>query len=221
MLTRCQHDLLRFISDRLRETGVAPSFEEMRAATGIASKSGIYRLVLALEERGFIRRHHNRARAIEVIRAPFSIVPVALPTPSIREETYTVPLMGRISSGTPVEAVQTQLRLISVPTGMLAPGEHFALEVRGDSMIEAGILEGDIVVIRKTDQGGNGDIVVALIDSQEVTLRRIRRRSETIALEAANCAYETRLFGSDRVRVQGRLVGLLRSYVRLLAGASP
>lgn len=221
MLTRRQLELLTFIADRLRETGMAPSFEEMREATDIASKSGIYRLVLALEERGFIRRHHNRARAIEVIRAPFSAVPVALPTPNVREDTYTVPLMGRISSGTSVEAVQTQLRLISVPTGMLPPGEHFALEIRGDSMIEAGILDGDVVVVHKTDQGGNGDIVVALIDSQEVTLRRIRRRGATIALEAANCAYETRIFGPDRVRIQGRLVGLLRSYVRLLTGASP
>lgn len=214
MLTRRQHDLLRLIYDRLKETGVAPSFEEMRVAVGIASKSGIHHLVVALEERGFIRRHRGRARAIEVLRAPFSAVPVvSAPRQSPNAlDACAIPLMGRISSGTPVEAVQRQIRLLSVPADMLSPGEHFALEVRGDSMIEAGILEDDLILVRKAFNAETGDIVVALIDEEEVTLRRIRRKGASVALEAANAAYKTRIFGPSRVRIQGRLVGLLRSY---------
>lgn len=221
MLTRLQHDLLRLIHDRLRETGVAPSYDEMRQAMGRVSKSSVHRLVCALEERGFIRRVRGRARAIEVIRAPFSAVP-AVPAPRSSagaEDACAVPLMGRISSGTPVEAVQKQIRLVSVPADMLSPGEHFALEVRGDSMIEAGILEDDLILILKAVNAETGDIVVALIDDEEVTLRRIRRKGATIALEAANVAYETRIFGPGRVRIQGRLVGLLRSYRGASSGA--
>ena len=241
MLTRKQHDLLMFIHGRLQEVGVPPSFDEMKDALDLRSKSGIHRLITALEERGFIRRLPNRARALEVLRLPDSVAPMpkrAAFTPSIVEgsrprpepvaevaslqkrpravsnenNTVGIPLMGRIAAGVPISAIQNNSQQIFVPPDMLGAGEHFALEVKGDSMIEAGILDGDTVVIRRADTATPGDIVVALVDEEEATLKRFRRRGNTIALEAANPAYETRIFGSDRVKVQGRLVGLIRKY---------
>jgi len=235
MLTRKQYELLMFVHERLKEVGVPPSFDEMKDALDLRSKSGIHRLIKALEERGFIKRLPNRARAIEVIRLPESIQPSLAParsrgfSPNVIEgnlgrlraamgdgananEPVLVPVMGRIAAGTPIEAIQTQSHTITVPPEMLSPGEHFALEVRGDSMIEAGILEGDTVLLRKTDSADTGDIVCALIDEEEATLKRLRRKGASIALEAANPAYETRIFGPDRVRIQGRLVGLMRRY---------
>jgi repressor LexA len=232
MLTRKQYELLVYIHQRLKEAGVPPSFDEMKDALDLRSKSGIHRLIKALEERGFIKRLPNRARAIEVIRLPESMQPPSPRargfSPSVIEgslgrvrpisdgetmvEPVVVPVMGRIAAGSPIEAIQTHSHSIVVPPDMLSPGEHFALEVRGDSMIEAGIFEGDTVLIRRTDSADTGDIVVALVDEEEATLKRLRRKGASIALEAANPAYETRIFGPDRVRIQGKLVGLLRRY---------
>jgi repressor LexA len=232
MLTRKQHELLMFINERLKEAGVPPSFDEMKDALDLRSKSGIHRLIKALEERGFIHRLPNRARAIEVVRLPESTTPQAPRTrgfsPSVIEgslgrvrpvapgepanDPVMVPMMGRIAAGVPIEAIQTHSHSIVVPPDLLSPGEHFALEVRGDSMIEAGIFEGDTVLIRRTDTADTGDIVVALVDEEEATLKRLRRKGASIALEAANTAYETRIFGPDRVRIQGKLVGLIRRY---------
>lgn len=240
MLTRKQHELLLFIHERMRESGIPPSFDEMKDALDLASKSGIHRLITALEERGFIRRLPNRARALEVIRLPensgvSSSVQKKF-TPSIIEGTLGkktvvesvrsgssandddvnrsvfIPMMGRIAAGVPISAIQHQTHVIACPPDLIGKGEHFALEVKGDSMIEAGILDGDTVVIRKSDSCDSGDIVVALVDEEEATLKRFRRKGASIALEAANPAYETRIFGPDRVRVQGRLVGLIRRY---------
>ncbi|MBN9010224.1 MAG: transcriptional repressor LexA [Rhizobiales bacterium] len=235
MLTRKQHELLMFIHERLKEAGVPPSFDEMKYALDLRSKSGIHRLIKALEERGFIKRLPNRARAIEVVRMPESMTPAAPPAPRARgfspsviegslgrvrpvaegeslTEPVVVPMMGRIAAGVPIDAIQNHSHSIPIPPDMLSPGEHFALEVRGDSMIEAGILDGDTVLIRRGDSADTGDIVVALVDEEEATLKRIRKKGASIALEAANPAYETRIFGPDRVRIQGRLVGLLRRY---------
>jgi len=233
MLTRKQHELLRFIHDRLRETGIPPSFDEMKEALDLKSKSGIHRLITALEERGFIRRLPNRARALEVIRLPDagigaprrfnpSVVegglkkapaPPAARSAEPREpRPVMVPVMGRIAAGTPITALQTPSHAVAMSPDFLAGGEHFALEVRGDSMIDAGILDGDTVVIRKQDSASTGDIVVALIDDEEATLKRLRRRGSSIALEAANPAYETRVLGPDRVKIQGKLISLLRRY---------
>ncbi|GGG24309.1 transcriptional repressor LexA [Chelatococcus composti] len=231
MLTRKQHELLRFIHERLRETGVPPSFDEMKEALDLKSKSGIHRLIVALEERGFIRRLPNRARALEVVRLPEGVATsrgrfspsvvegglgkVRAPAPQAVEpavQTVAIPVMGRIAAGTPISAIQHRSHTVSLPPDMLGSGEHFALEVRGDSMIEAGILDGDTVIIRKQDTADTGDIVVALIDDEEATLKRLRRRGSSIALEAANPAYETRVLGPDRVRIQGKLVSLLRRY---------
>jgi repressor LexA len=234
MLTQKQMELLVFVNDRLKESGVPPSFDEMKDALDLRSKSGIHRLIKALEERGFIRRLPNRARAIEVIRLPESMqkaIPPAAPprqrfAPNVIQgklgrapavaansnEPVLVPVMGRIAAGVPIEAIQTHSHTIGVPPDMLSPGEHFALEVRGDSMIEAGILDGDTVLIRKGDAADTGDIVVALVDEEEATLKRLRKKGASVALEAANPAYETRIFGPDRVRIQGRLVGLIRRY---------
>jgi repressor LexA len=234
MLTLKQKELLMFIHERLKETGVPPSFDEMKEALDLKSKSGIHRLITALEERGFVRRLPHRARAMEIVRLPES-VPHALGqgrargfSPSVIEgslgrvpqvaegeslpQTVSVPVMGRIAAGVPVEAIQNRMNTIEVPPELLSKGEHFALEVKGDSMIEAGILEGDTIIIKKCDDANNGDIVVALVDEEEATLKRLRRRGDSIALEAANPAYETRIFGPDRVRVQGRIVGLIRRY---------
>ncbi len=239
MLTRKQHELLMFIHERLKETGIPPSFDEMKDALDLASKSGIHRLITALEERGFIRRLANRARALEVLRLPDSIAPGLAParrfSPSViqgslgrRSEegaprrragndddsraAISIPVMGRIAAGVPIEAIQHQTHTIAVPPDMLSGGEHFALEVKGDSMIEAGIFDGDTVIIRHGQSADPGDIVVALVDDEEATLKRLRRKGASIALEAANPAYETRIFGPDRVKVQGRLVGLIRRY---------
>ena len=231
MLTKKQSELLRFIHERLKETGVPPSFDEMKDALDLRSKSGIHRLIMALEERGFIRRLPNRARALEVLRLPESSTP-ATPrsgrfSPSVIEgnlgkpraggdtdyaQQVTIPVMGRIAAGTPISALQTRSHSISLPPDLLSSGEHYALEVRGDSMIEAGILDGDTVVIKKQDTAESGDIVVALIDDEEATLKRLRKRGASIALEAANPAYETRIFGPDRVNIQGKLISLVRKY---------
>ena len=235
MLTRKQHELLMFIHERLKEAGIPPSFDEMKEALDLASKSGIHRLITALEERGFIRRLPNRARALEVIRLPDSIAPgLGAPrkfSPSVIEGSLgkatqpsraraasnydiaiTVPVMGRIAAGVPIDAIQHQTHSIAVPPDMLTGGEHYALEVRGDSMIEAGIFDGDTVIIRNANTANPGEIVVALVDEEEATLKRYRRKGASIALEAANPAYETKIFGPDRVKVQGKLVGLIRKY---------
>jgi repressor LexA len=223
MLTRKQHELLRFIHDRLREDGVPPSFDEMKDALDLRSKSGIHRLITALEERGFIRRLANRARAIEVIKLPEQALPNHTPrakfSPSVIEGDLgrirpnaandappyvSIPVMGRIAAGTPISAIQSRSHTIGMPPDMLSSGDHFALEVRGDSMIEAGIFDNDMVIIRKQDTAETGDIVVALIDDEEATLKRLRKRGASLALEAANPAYETRIFGPDRIRIQGK-----------------
>ncbi|AWM87012.1 transcriptional repressor LexA [Microvirga sp. 17 mud 1-3] len=234
MLTRKQHELLRFIHERLRESGVPPSFDEMKDALDLKSKSGIHRLITALEERGFIRRLPNRARALEVIRLPETVggpagqkrftpsvvegglagkaKPAPAPAPEERNRDIAIPVMGRIAAGTPISAIQNRSHSITLSNDFLSQGEHYALEVRGDSMVEAGILDGDLVVIRKQDTANTGDIIVALIDDEEATLKRFRRRGSSIALEAANQAYETRVLGPDRVKIQGKLVSLVRRY---------
>ena len=234
MLTRKQAELLRFIHERLKEAGVPPSFDEMKDALDLRSKSGIHRLITALEERGFIRRLPNRARAIEVIKLPESVAHGMVAgrsrgfTPSVIEgnlgrvrptaseddggRPVAVPIMGRIAAGTPIEAIQTKSSVINMPPDLLSSGEHFALEVRGDSMIEAGILDGDMAVIKRTDVADTGDIVVALIDEEEATLKRFRRRGASIALEPANTAYEVRILPPNRVRIQGKLISLFRRY---------
>ena len=233
MLTRKQRELLLYINQRLTATGVSPSFDEMKDALNLRSKSGIHRLVSGLEERGFIRRLPHRARALEVVKLPeesavgttergrFSptvirgdfhgALPGAPVAPDI--EAVDLPLYGRIAAGTPIEALRDQNTTVGVPGSLLGKGgDHYALEVAGDSMVEAGILDGDTVIIQRSETAENGAVVVALIDNEEATLKRLRRRGDSIALEAANKAYETRIFGPDRVKVQGRLVGLLRRY---------
>jgi repressor LexA len=242
MLTRKQYELLMFIHKRVQHDGVSPSFDEMKEALDLRSKSGIHRLITALEERGFIRRLAHRARAVEIIRLPDniedtrpgrggfrpSVIDGDLPDapafaqaaaqlgmrPTERgEDVATVPLVGRIAAGVPIEALEHGPERLGVPTTMLsASGEHYALEVKGDSMIEAGIFEGDIVVVRRQDTADNGDIVVALIDGNEATLKRLRRKGGAIALEAANPSYGTRLYRTDQVQIQGRMVGLIRTY---------
>ena len=233
MLTKKQLDLLAFIHKRVQRDGVPPSFDEMKEALDLRSKSGIHRLITALEERGFIRRLAHRARAIEIVKLPESLGgapqtgfsprlikgdrPDAPPPPQARKvssiEAVELPVMGRIAAGVPIEAISQQSHSVAVPGQMLAgSGEHYALEVRGDSMIEAGINDGDVVVIRETSVAENGDIVVALVEDHEATLKRFMRRGNTIALEAANRAYETRVFTEDKVKVQGKLVGLIRTY---------
>src|SRR5499427_6128100 len=230
MLTRKQAELLRFIHERLKEAGVPPSFDEMKDALDLRSKSGIHRLITALEERGFIRRLPNRARAIEVIKLP-ELSPGGGSrrgfTPSViegnlgkgrgasaddGERPVAVPVMGRIAAGTPIEALQTRSHTISVPPDMLGSGEHYALEVRGDSMVDAGILDGDMALIQRNDTADTGDIVVALIDDEEATLKRFRRRGASIALEPANTSYEVRILPPNRVKIQGKLIGLYRKY---------
>ncbi|HUC18019.1 MAG TPA: transcriptional repressor LexA [Acetobacteraceae bacterium] len=242
MLTRKQHELLVFIDRHLRSSGFSPSFEEMKEALQLKSKSGVHRLISALEERGFLRRRHHRARALEVLRMPSE--GGQRPTPPARSEAPSfsppgfspnvirgdftsrlqgvraageagavqIPLYGRIAAGLPIEALRDAGNHIEVPLAILGSGEHYALEVAGDSMIEAGILDGDTAVIRKAETAENGQIVVALVDEAEVTLKRLRRRGQSIALEPANPRYEVRLLPAERVRVQGRLVALLRRY---------
>lgn len=245
MLTRKQHDLLIYIHQRLQEDGVPPSFDEMKDALDLKSKSGIHRLITALEERGFIRRLPNRARALEVIRLPESLsgrnaggaeqrprgfspsviegdlsrAPQrrssgrgSVPRDDDGEVSISIPVMGRIAAGVPISAIQDHTHNVSVPPDMIGLGTHYALTVQGDSMIEAGIFDGDTAIIRQTNSAEAGDIVVALVDDEEVTLKRLRRKGASIALEAANPAYETRIFSQDRVKVQGRLVGLIRRY---------
>ncbi|HZK88918.1 MAG TPA: transcriptional repressor LexA [Stellaceae bacterium] len=232
MLTRKQHELLMFINQRLTATGVSPSFDEMKDALKLRSKSGIHRLISGLEERGFIRRLAHRARALEVIKLPedsaaagsektrFSPTVIrgdfsgALPGSAVSTDSEAVdlPLYGRIAAGTPIEALRDQSAKIGVPAALIGHGDHYALEIEGDSMVDAGILDGDTVIIQRCDTAENGTIVVALVDNHEATLKRLRRRGASIALEPANQAYETRIFGPDRVNVQGRLVGLLRRY---------
>jgi len=235
MLTQKQKDLLLFIHERLQATGVPPSFDEMKTALALKSKSGIHRLITALEERGFIRRLPHRARALEVLKLPDGAggggapaarpeldvidggrsAATAAPQPTstiIDSRTVSVPVMGRIAAGVPISAIQSHTHDIACPPDLLTNGEHFALEVRGDSMIDAGIHDGDTVIIRRCDTAENGDIVVALVENEEATLKRLRKKGSTIALEAENPEFETRIFGPDQVSVQGRLVGLIRRY---------
>ncbi len=239
MLTRKQYELLIFIDQRLKANGVSPSFDEMKEALDLKSKSGIHRLITGLEERGFIRRLPHRARAIEVLKLPENIgsgdsseaaasapppkfspnvirgdFKTALPGAAIgvAADAIDLPLYGKIAAGTPIEALRDHSNTISVPSTLLGSGDHYALTVEGDSMIEAGILDGDVVILRRCETAENGSIVVALVDENEATLKRLRRKGASIALEPANQKYETRIFGPDRVRVQGRLVGLLRRY---------
>jgi len=227
MLTRKQHELLMFIHERIKETGVSPSFDEMKDALDLASKSGIHRLITALEERGFLRRLPHRARALEVVKMPQQAT-AASPAkgrqafrPQVVEgvrphaaanDTRELPILGRIAAGTPIAAIQHERDRLTVPDTMLGAGEHFVLEVQGDSMINAGIFDGDHVIIRKGETANSGEIVVALVNGEEATLKRLRRKGASIALEAANPAYETRIFGPDQVEVQGKLVGLIRRY---------
>ncbi len=236
MLTKKQHELLAFIRRRLKETGVAPSFDEMKVALDLKSKSGIHRLITALEERGFIRRLPHRARALEVLKFPEAsggprlladreerdggmviqgnFRPLhAEPDEMADAGVIELPLLGRIAAGTPIEALRDPTAAIGVPASLLGPGNHYALEVTGDSMIEAGIYDGDTAIIQECDTADSGSIIVALIDGEEVTLKRLRRKgASSIALEPANAHYETRIFGKDRVRIQGKLVGLYRRY---------
>jgi len=232
MLTAKQKELLLLIHQRVQETGVPPSFEEMKESLDLKSKSGIHRLITALEERGFIRRLPHRARALEIVKLPEALQEEASPAvhrmpfrPQVIEggrgsgpdplsaaASTSVPMMGRIAAGVPISAIQDHSQDVLCPPDMLGPGEHFALEVVGDSMIEAGIHDGDTVIIRRADTASNGDIVVALVEKEEATLKRIYRQGGSVSLEAANPNYETRQFGPDQVEVQGRLVGLIRRY---------
>ncbi len=237
MLTQKQKELLLFIHERMQDEGVPPSFDEMKDALDLKSKSGIHRLITALVERGFIRRLPHRARAIEVIKLPENSEAAASapkrvgfqpsviegsrgkmrnidvpPSHVIDSRTVSVPVMGRIAAGVPISAIQSHSHDIACPPDLLTNGEHFALEVKGDSMIEAGIHDGDTVIIRRCDTAENGDIVVALVEQEEATLKRLRKKGSTIALEAANPEFKTRIFGPDQIDIQGRLVGLIRRY---------
>lgn len=221
MLTRKQLDLLEFINARVTRDGVPPSFDEMKEALDLRSKSGIHRLITALEERGFIRRLAHRARAIEIVKMPGVLANRTAPESGGEADNVTrlplaaameVPVMGRIAAGVPIAAISQVSHHVAVPQAMLGRGEHYALEVKGDSMMNAGINDGDIVIIREGQTADNGDIVVALVEEEEATLKRYRRQNGMVALEAANPAYETRLYREDQVKVQGRLVGLIRSY---------
>ena len=227
MLTKKQLELLRFINDRVGETGVPPSFDEMKSALDLASKSGIHRLIKALEERGYIRRLPNRARAVEIVKMP-ELMPAHasgfspkvieggksknVPVPANDAGGITIPVMGRIAAGSPISAIQQQTHEVVVSPDLIAKGEHYALEVKGDSMIEAGILDGDTVIIRRGDSAAPGEIVVALVDDEEATLKTFRRDKGMIALEAANPEHPTRIYEQGRVKVQGKLAGLIRRY---------
>ena len=225
MLTKKQKNLLLFINKKLRASGVSPSYEEMKQSLNLKSKSGIHRLISALEERGFIRRLPHKARALEVIKLPEtasandiynsfspSVIKGGLDNDNSNVKNYEIPVLGEIAAGTPVEAIQNEVSRIPLPDNMEKNGEYFGLKVQGDSMIEAGISEGDTVIVKKTDTADNGKIVVALIDDHEAMLKRIRRKGKTIALESANRNYETKIFGPDRVKVQGVLVSLYRKF---------
>ena len=232
MLTKKQLELLRYIDGHMKKRGVSPSFDEMKEALGLKSKSGIHRLITGLEERGFIRRLPHRARALEILRRPEALPPMDTAQPGFspnvieggydRDEeeneapisgnTVELPLYGRIAAGVPIEAIRDSSETFGVPAGLLGAGEHYALEVQGDSMIEAGIMDGDIAVVQHADNADNGTIVVALVDDAEVTLKRLRRKNNSIALEPANPEYETRIFGPDRVAIQGCLKAIIRQY---------
>ena len=225
MLTKKQKNLLLFINKKLRASGISPSYEEMKQSLNLKSKSGIHRLISALEERGFIRRLPHKARALEVIKLPEtasandiynsfspSVIKGGLDNENSNVENSEIPVLGKIAAGTPVEAIQNEVSRIPLPANMEKNGEYFGLKVQGDSMIEAGISEGDTVIVKKTDTADNGKIVVALIDDHEAMLKRIRRKGKTIALESANKNYETKIFGPDRVKVQGVLVSLYRKF---------
>jgi repressor LexA len=219
MLTRKQHELLTYINDRLAEGGVSPSFEEMKDALDLKSKSGVHRLISALEERGFIRRLPNRARALEVTRMPDVRGGAAAagaagsmpPPPANSNDVIEIPLHGRIAAGTPIEALQGT-EMLPVPAALLGPGEHYALQVAGDSMVEEGILDGDYALIRKTDSARDGEIVVALVDNEEATLKTFRREGSMVRLDPANRRYDPQRYRPDQVQVQGRLAGLLRRF---------
>jgi len=225
MLTKKQKNLLLFINKKLRASGVSPSYEEMKESLNLKSKSGIHRLISALEERGFIRRLPHKARALEVIKLPEtasandiynsfspSVIKGGLDQDESNKKDSEIPVLGKIAAGTPVEAIQNEVSKIPLPLNLEKNGEYFGLKVEGDSMVEAGISEGDTVIIKKTDTADNGKIVVALIDNHEAMLKRIRRKGKTIALESANRNYETKIFGPDRVKVQGILVSLYRNF---------
>jgi repressor LexA len=216
MLTAKQHELLLLIHDRLNRTGVSPSFDEMREALDLKSKSGVHRLISALEERGFIRRLPNRARALEVLKLPDAAAPAssASPRPAVpspANDTVEIPLHGRIAAGTPIEALQGS-EGFAVPAALLGPGEHYALEISGDSMVEEGILDGDFALIRRVDTARDGEIVVALIDEEEATLKTFRRDGAMIRLDPANSRYDPQRYPPERIRIQGRLAGLIRRY---------
>lgn len=228
MLTAKQHELIRFIQQKLEETGISPSFEEMKEALDLKSKSGVHRLISALEERGFIRRLPNRARALEVVKLPedavmgtarprpandavTSAIPARAPAPEPANDIIEVPLHGRIAAGAPIEAIEGRSSM-PVPAALLGPGEHYALEVSGDSMIEAGIFDGDFALVRRTDTARDGEIVVALVDNEEATLKYLRRDAGRIRLDPANGSYEPQVYDAHRVKVQGKLAGLLRRY---------
>jgi repressor LexA len=223
MLTAKQHELIRFIQQRLEETGISPSFEEMKEALDLKSKSGVHRLISALEERGFLRRLPNRARALEVVRQPEdvtpargsgNVVPMPAPAPRVAEaanDVVELPLHGRIAAGAPIEALEGQSTL-PVPAALLGPGEHYALEVSGDSMIEAGIFDGDFALVRRTDTARDGEIVVALVRGEEATLKYLRKEAGQVRLDPANAAYDPQYYRPDEVQVQGKLAGLLRRY---------
>ncbi|MFA7439418.1 MAG: transcriptional repressor LexA [Sphingomonadaceae bacterium] len=221
MLTRKQHELLLFISERLAETGISPSFEEMKDALDLKSKSGVHRLISALEERQFLRRLPNRARALEVIRLPddvqggreaTNVTPITAARVARSEApVQTVPFVGRIAAGLPIEAIEHQEQL-TVPAALLGPGEHYALQVSGDSMVEAGIFDGDLALIRKAEEARDGEIVVALIDDHEATLKYLHRQKGKIRLDPANATFEPQIYHASQVKVQGKLAGLLRRY---------
>ena len=236
MLTQKQYQLLHYVNGHLKQNGIAPSFEEMKEHLGLRSKSGVHRLIKALEERGFIRRLHHRARALEVIKLPnecsvtrdqqifpdgmaknvvrgdFSLQPADLISRVAENSSVDLPLVGRIAAGTPNEALQDPSRFVSIPISMISKHDCYALEIAGDSMTDAGILDGDIAIIERVTTAENGEIVVALIDDNEATLKRLRKKGAAVALEPANPEYETRIFGPDQVKVQGRLIGLIRNY---------
>jgi len=219
MLTIKQRELLNFLKDYEHKHQASPSFDEMRQAIGLASKSGIHRLISGLEERGFIRRLANRARAIEIIRNENTALETnqktdtnIIHTPFRTSSQIELPMLGRIAAGTPIEAISDPTSFLSIPSSMIESGEHYALEIVGDSMIDAGIHDGDTVIIRKTEQALNGDIVVALVDGHEATLKKFKRESGRVALEAANSQYETRYFTNNQVQIQGKLSGLIRKY---------
>ena len=225
MLTKKQKNLLLFINKKIRSTGISPSYEEMKNSLNLKSKSGIHRLITALEERGFLRRLAHKARALEVLKLPEtasandiyntfspSVIKGGLDSQNAKKSVNEISVLGKIAAGTPIEAIQNEISKVSIPEELSKNGEHFGLKVSGDSMIEAGINDGDTVIVKKANTANNGQIVVALIDDQEAMLKRIRKKGKVVALESANKRYETKIFGPDRVKVQGVLVSLYRNF---------